>query len=324
MPSEACKRALILAEEGYAEAAEGLTGLLRQLWGNGFETTALCPGWQGPLPLGVFNHCLTAPLPGAGLYDSAYLAALMADLHQKENYDAILFLATPAGRLAAPRLAMRLGAGLVADVTEAADGLLIRPAFKGKLFAAIRCEGNGPLMTSVRPGAFETPAGYPRQDTRVESLSPPPAETPALRLLSATQRPAPTDIKKSHLLVAGGGGVADYFPKVEALARALGGMAASSRWLVDRGITRRAIQVGHSGKTVKPKLYIAIGIFGSIQHVEGIKDVPHILAVNQDANAPICSLAELVVEGDGETFIDMLLEKLAAERENCPNTQQKT
>jgi electron transfer flavoprotein alpha subunit len=94
------------------------------------------------------------------------------------------------------------------------------------------------------------------------------------------------------------------------LAEALGGETAASRKLVDLGVTGRNIQVGQSGKTVSPKLYFALGIHGSLQHMEGLKNVDHIISVNTNRDAPICSVSDIVVEGDASSFIDKLLTRM--------------
>jgi len=114
------------------------------------------------------------------------------------------------------------------------------------------------------------------------------------------------------VLVSGGGGVIGQFHHLERLACKLGGQVSASRKIVDHGIAPRSIQVGQSGKRVSPKLYIALGINGAVQHVEGLKQVGSIISVNLDRNAPICSLSDIVVEGDAVTFIEKLVKMIDA------------
>ena len=121
------------------------------------------------------------------------------------------------------------------------------------------------------------------------------------------------DIRESEVLVSGGGGVLRHFGKLELLAKELNGMVAASRRAVDSGLAPRQIQVGQSGKTVSPRLYVAIGISGSIQHVVGIKNAEHIIAVNSNRYAPICSIADIVVEGDATEFIEKMVERIRKE-----------
>ena len=104
------------------------------------------------------------------------------------------------------------------------------------------------------------------------------------------------------------------FDSIDGLAERLGGMKAASRRVVDSGKCDRSIQVGQSGKIVHPKLYIALGIYGALQHVAGLNRVEHIIAVNTNKNAPMCSLADVVVEGDAKTFVDKLIEKIDREK----------
>ncbi len=315
MVREQKARALIILEADQAEEAESLSGLLDQLYGQRVEVSVFCCNWEQPPKESIFHHYIMYSVPWERQLDSALATEALIAYCKKQPQDIILTLATAFGRAIAARLAVGLKAGLVADVTEAdreEAAVLIRPAFRGKLFAAISCCPEGPMMASVRPGAFKAAQGWLVQKPSQERwmATDQTISSGGLRLLSQRPRPMPTDIRKSHLLVAGGNGAEKYFKKVEELAAELGGLPASSRALVDKGVNPRSIQVGHSGKVVKPRLYIAIGIFGSIQHIEGIKDVDHIIAVNHSADAPICSLADLVVEGDGEIFIDLLLKRI--------------
>jgi len=111
-------------------------------------------------------------------------------------------------------------------------------------------------------------------------------------------------------LISGGGGVLEHFDRLQDLSEAMHAQVSASRRLVDSGVASRRIQVGQSGKTVSPRLYIALGIDGSLQHMEGLKNVEHLIAVNTNKDAPICSLADVVIAGDAVEFIDRLLERI--------------
>ena len=250
---------------------------------------------------------------GNSLFDGAKLAEALALAHSNYRFDTILIPATSWGRMLAPRLAMRLGVGLVADVVglEHVQGELqmIRPAYSGKLMAGIVKKGDGPLMMSIRKNAF-SPAGatvssVPRKVLVHESQTP-----SRITFLGSRKKPQATDIRHAEVLVSGGGGVLGQFSRLEDLAVALGGQVAASRRLVDDQVAPRKIQVGQSGKTVSPQLYFALGISGSVQHLEGLKKVPHLIAVNTDREAPICSVADVVVVGDAIEFIDRLLKRI--------------
>ena len=122
------------------------------------------------------------------------------------------------------------------------------------------------------------------------------------------------DIRESRVLVSGGRGIKDAFGKLRPLARALNASVAASRGLVDSGIAPRRIQVGQSGKKVGCELYIAVGISGSYQHIVGLKNVKYLIAVNKNKNAPICSLADIVIEGDAADFAEKLAERCARDQ----------
>ena len=213
---------------------------------------------------------------------------------------------------------MTLGAPLCADVTmvERRDGeaLLVRPAFDGKMLAAISCAGKKPVMASIRAGVFSR-AGTDKEGRTLE-FQPSRVRPCKARIVASQKKEETQDIRKSSVLVSAGAGIGRSFEKIQSLARELNGMTASSRKLVDKGITSRSIQVGQSGKTVSPKLYIALGINGAIQHVEGIKKAEYIISVNTNKDAPLCSLSDIVVEGDAVAFAQKLTATIKDRRKN--------
>ncbi len=229
------------------------------------------------------------------------------------GFDCILVPATPFGRMIAPRIAMRLKTGLVADVTAISrngDELkVIRPAYSGRIMAGIQYTGDGPVMMSIRQGVFQYDNRF-EKTTRTENFTPSFVRDGKIRRLAVKHKEQIYDIRESNVLVSGGGGVSGDFHLLEQLARKLGGQVSASRKIVDRGIAPRSIQVGQSGRNVSPKLYIALGINGAIQHVEGLKQVENIIAVNINRDAPICSLSDIVVEGDAVTFIRKLVSQM--------------
>lgn len=250
-------------------------------------------------------------------YDQLGYCEILEKLHRKYCFDAILIPATPFGRMVAPRLAKRLRTGLVADVTEVRihDETLemIRPACSGRILAGIENLGQGPVMMSIRSGAFSYTGCRDRKSV-VIAYTEPVSERSRIRLLKAAPKPASYDIRESRVLVSGGGGVLRHFAKLCQLADMLNGQVAASRKVIDNGIAARSIQVGHSGKRVSPGLYIALGIDGAIQHMEGLKHVGKIIAVNISKRAPICSRSDIIVVGDAVEFIDKLTARIAAYR----------
>jgi len=136
------------------------------------------------------------------------------------------------------------------------------------------------------------------------------AQPSGITLIGSREKPQVSDIRDSEILVSGGGGVLEQFSRLHDLSQVLHAQVAASRRVVDDGVASRKIQVGQSGKTVSPRLYLALGINGSTQHMEGLKNVEHLIAVNTNIDAPLCSQADVVVEGDAIEFIDRLLERI--------------
>ena len=308
------KKCLIYAgKENSREAVDLIQGADR-LYGR---ENVVIYGYGAPEALKALEGHVDVLIQGTGAhpeeYDIKSLTDRMEKLHGAYDFHSILIPGDHGGRMLAPRLSMRLKTGLTADVTAIeAHGEqieLIRPAYSGKLMAAIKNRGSGPLMMSVRPKVFQWE--HPGEvDSRWESFPFKDLEEPEIQLLSKERQEETADIRESQVLIAGGGGSARYFHRLEDLARALNGQVAASRKIIDQGIAPRSLQVGQSGKTVGPKLYIAIGISGAIQHIEGLKTPEHVIAVNKKSRAPICSIADIVVAGDGKEFIEKLLERI--------------
>ena len=168
-------------------------------------------------------------------------------------------------------------------------------------------------MMSVRPGVFIR-EGQGTLETEFHEYSRPVSRRTGIKRLEVKPRPRTYDIRECEVLVSGGGGVKKYFNELRRLADELGGQVSASRKIVDQGIAPRSIQVGQSGKTVNPRLYIALGIDGAIQHVEGLRNIETIISVNTSRMAPICSLSDIVVEGDAKEFIDRLTQRIQRDR----------
>lgn len=264
--------------------------------------------------LGLFDYIIQIQNEKVVTYNLKLVTDIMVSLYEQFKFDAILIPATWSGRMLAPRLAVRLQIGLTADVTEIRytdDGALelIRPAFSGRLLAGIVNTGFGTVMMSVRQNVFRY-WNSEEKETQIIYFSYEFSGESGIRQINIEEKVRSYDIRKSEILISGGGGIGRGFHKLDALAEALHGQVAASRQIVDKGIASRNIQVGQSGKTVSPKLYMALGIHGAIQHVEGLKNVANIISVNTNSSAPICSLSDLVVEDDAMVFIDLLLERI--------------
>ncbi|WP_076544029.1 electron transfer flavoprotein subunit alpha/FixB family protein [Halanaerobium kushneri] len=246
-------------------------------------------------------------------YDPLAVTDIMEEIENKYNFDSIIIPATHFGRMLAPRLAMRLHVGLVADVTEIkkdGDELeLVRPAFSGRIMAGIVTEARKPIMLSVRQNVFSYDSPL-EKNVKIIDFKPVDYQKGNIKLLESRKNEISYDIRESEILVSGGGGTLKNFEEIKLLADNLNAEVSASRKIIDNGKASRNIQVGQSGKTVSPDLYIALGISGAIEHVAGLKNIENIISVNVNKNAPICSLSDIVVEGDAMEFVKKLSAKI--------------
>ncbi len=231
----------------------------------------------------------------------AYVTAL-AHLIEKYGPTSMLIGATPNGRDLGPRLSSRLGTGLTADCTaldiddETGNIVWTRPAFGGNLMAVIMCPDHRPQLGTVRPGVFKKPEPGEAKAEVVKEDFHVPADQIRTKVLKTIREAAGelVDLEGADIIVSGGRGVGgpDGFKVVQDLADALGGTVGASRAAVDEGWISHSHQVGQTGKTVAPKLYIACGISGAIQHLAGMSSSDVIVAINKDFDAPIFGVAD--------------------------------
>ena len=228
-------------------------------------------------------------------------ATVVADLVKRVQPAAVLLAATQEGKEIAGRLAIKLDNGLLADaVAVAADGTATQVVFAGSTIVTSKVTRGIPLIT-VRPNSV-TPAAAPASPA-VEQLTVQVSDTDKLVKVVervAEQKGSRPELTEASIVVSGGRGIgnADNFKLVEELADLLGGAVGASRAAVDSGYYPHQFQVGQTGKTVSPQLYVALGISGAIQHRAGMQTSKTIVAVNKDAEAPIFELADLGVVGD--------------------------
>jgi electron transfer flavoprotein alpha subunit len=259
-----------------------------------------------------------------------YTQALTAVV-EKYKPEILLVGATAIGRDLGPRVSARVGTGLTADCTMLEIGdfplvegpnqkhnqlLMTRPAFGGNTIATIACPDHRPQMATVRPGVME--AIKPLKKSKAEiidfkvKLEKNNCYVEILDIVHAVNDIA--DIQDAKILVSGGRGVGspENFKLLEDLAEALGGQVACSRAVVDSGWKPKDMQVGQTGKTVRPKVYFAIGISGAIQHVAGMEEADLIIAINKDETAPIFDVADYGVVGDLNKIVPELTKRIKA------------
>lgn len=261
--------------------------------------------------------------PELATYRTLPYARIAIDLIKNHKPYIYLLGATPIGRDLAPRIASACSAGLTADCTsleindlehkgKSYKNLLhqIRPAFGGNLMATIVNPEMHPQMATVREGVMQ--AGEPdttRQGAVVE-VEPQFEESDfALEVLERTVRPPTVNLKNASIIVAGGAGVSskENFELLYELAESLGGEVAGSRAAVDAGYIPEEQQVGQTGVIVRPRLYVAVGISGAVQHRAGMDQSSKIIAINNDPNAPIFEIADYKIVGDLNEVVPELI-----------------
>jgi electron transfer flavoprotein alpha subunit len=235
----------------------------------------------------------------------ATAAAVLARAIEIVDPAVVLVPGTTAGRDYAPLVAARLGVGLAADCVGFAveDGALtaVRPVFGGRALSTIAFTGAGPAMATVRPGSFarsEAAATNPTIEPVTVDLSP-----EDLRVSQVEITPKGSGVSRldaAEVVVSGGRGLKEpaNFRLVEELADAFGGAVGATRAVVDAGWRPHHEQIGQTGRTVSPRLYIALGISGAVQHNVGMQGADYIVAVNRDPDAPIFKIASFGIVGD--------------------------
>ncbi|HEY7193569.1 MAG TPA: electron transfer flavoprotein subunit alpha/FixB family protein [Gemmatimonadales bacterium] len=243
-------------------------------------------------------------------------AATLADKAKAGGYGVVVFAATATGRDLAPRVAAKLGVGVASDLTDltvegGGDAIVAtRPVYAGKALQKLRVTAR-PAVLSLRPNIF-TP-DQRAADVTPEALS----VTASGRVKVREVKPAPAgtlDVAEAQVIISGGRGLKEpaNFKVLEELAQAFGGRAAvgASRAVVDAGWRAHADQVGQTGKTVSPSLYIAVGISGAIQHLAGMRTSKVIVAINKDKDAPIFKVADYGVVGDLFEIVPKLTDEI--------------
>jgi electron transfer flavoprotein alpha subunit len=239
---------------------------------------------------------------GFASYSTESYARALARAVEAEKPSVVLVPFTATGKDLAPRVAARVGAGLASDCVALSvrDGRLVgrRPIYAGKAYATIEWAGE-PQLATLRPNVF--PLGQPdaARQARVVPMS---ADAPARAKVTAVKATAAGKVQltEAQVIVSGGRGLKgpEHFHLVEELAEALGAATGASRAVVDAGWVDHSLQVGQTGKTVSPQLYVACAISGAIQHLAGMSSSKYIVAINKDADAPMFKVADYGILGD--------------------------
>ena len=266
-------------------------------------------------------------------YRTEPYAHALASVINEYKPEIVLVGATAIGRDLGPRVSARVATGLTADCTVLEIGdfplnaipgqeqkhnqlLMTRPAFGGNTIATIACPDNRPQMATVRPGVMQKID--PIAGAKAEVIEYNPGFTPDnkyVEILDVVKELSDTvDIMDAKILVSGGRGVgsAENFKLLQDLADVIGGTVSCSRAVVDNGWLPKELQVGQTGKTVRPNVYFAIGISGAIQHLAGMEESDIIIAINKDETAPIFDVADYGIVGDLNKIVPMLTEQLKA------------
>ncbi len=274
------------------------------------------------------DRVLVADHPELALYRTLPYCRVAVDLIKTGQPNIFLIGATSVGRDLAPRVASALQVGLTADCTDLQIGdyelrkekkvykdLLyqIRPAFGGNIIATIVNPKTQPQMATVREGVMQAYQPDPTRQGKIEKIEPnfEPGDF-ALKVLNREVREPTVKLKDAPVVVAGGGGVSDPkdFKLIEELAHVLGGEVGASRAAVDAGFVTSEHQIGQTGATVRPRLYIAAGISGAIQHRTGMDESNKIIAINTDPDAPIFQVAHYKIVGDLAEVLPLLIQAL--------------
>ena len=270
-------------------------------------------------------------------YRTEPYAHALAEVIKKYKPEIMLVGATAIGRDLGPRVSARIHTGLTADCTQLEIGdfpinpipgreqlhnqlLMTRPAFGGNTIATIACPNFRPQMATVRPGVMQKAERVEGAQAVIEEFNPGfVPNNKYVEILDIVKAVSDVeDIMDAKILVSGGRGVgsAENFKLLDDLAEALGGTVSCSRAVVDAGWKSKDLQVGQTGKTVRPHVYFAIGISGAIQHLAGMEESDIIIAINKDETAPIFEIADYGITGDLFKVVPLMIDAIKAARES--------
>lgn len=289
------------------------------LLGHGIEEKAFELISYGANEVVVVDH------PKLKEYLTEPYAKALTDIVLERDPEILLIGATSIGRDLGPRISARLRTGLTADCTslfidpETKDLHMTRPAFGGNLMAVIQCRNHRPQMATVRPGVMQPIEKDDKREGNINlveiDFSGISDNVEILEIIKKEKKSS--DITKARYVVSGGRGVGsrENFEKLKVLSEAIGGEIAGSRAAVEAGWLETDKQVGQTGKTVRPELYLACGISGAIQHVAGMENSGLVIGINKNETAPIFDVADLGIVGDVNTIVPPLISAIKKARE---------
>ena len=296
--------------------ADGLRQpLIALLMGSGIAEASRALGDAGA------DRLLMADDPRLAGLTAGAATAVLTQVVKEVGPNVVLVPGTTAGRDYAPRTAARLGVGLAADCIQFSteDGALVavRPVLGGRVQTAIRLPGSRPQLATVRPGSFaraEATGGGPASEAVAVDIEPNDLRVTVRETIPKAGGPA--NLEAAEVVVSGGRGLKEpaNFKLVEELAEVLGGAVGATRAVVDAGWRPHHEQIGQTGKTVSPRLYVAVGISGAVQHNVGMQAAERIVAINRDPDAPILKIATFGIVGDLFEVVPALTAELRSAR----------
>jgi electron transfer flavoprotein alpha subunit len=290
--------------------AEQLSGeVVALVIGDDVQGIAGMLGGYGAHKAVVVNH------PQLKLYSTTAYAKIIAEVARQLEASIIVFAATALGKDCAPRVAVRMEAGLVADCTAlkvtGGDLVATRPVYAGKALTDVKVVSPTKVFT-LRPNVFSSGTSN-GANAPVEKIDIPLSDADfAASVKGVTQSSGKVDVAEADIIVTGGRGLKgpENFKMIEELAAAFGGAVGASRAVVDAGWRPHDEQVGQTGKTVSPTLYVAVAVSGAIQHLAGMSSSKYIVAINKDKDAPIFQVASYGIVGDAFEVIPLMTQEV--------------
>ena len=277
---------------------------------NGSSEQAAAAGAYGLSSVININH------PSLASFDSGVAAAAIASVATEQGASTVLFAANAIGKEVAPRVAVRMQAGLLPDCVELSGSAnaveAVRPVYAGKARVRVRSTTSVTIAT-LRPNVFTARPADASAAVTVTNWSGSLPDLRSAAVVNVQRNEGVLDVAEADIVVSGGRGLKgpENFHLVEALARSLGGAVGASRAVVDAGWRPHREQVGQTGKTVSPNMYVACGISGAVQHLAGMSSSRFIVAVNKDKDAPIFKIADYGIVGDVFDVLPKLTERIA-------------